>query len=100
MRKRSKKRGNKQKKMGFSRRQFLKACGIAGAALCLPLNWSLGPCRAYAAISGGSLDPASVSKYQTPMLIPPVMPKAGTIMQRGRPIDYYEISMRQFAEQI
>jgi FtsP/CotA-like multicopper oxidase with cupredoxin domain len=36
----------------------------------------------------------------TPLLIPPVMPKAGTVMQRGRPIDYYEISMRQFAEQI
>ena len=35
------------------------------------------------------------------MLIPPVMPRAATITQRGgKPIDYYEISMRQFAQQI
>jgi spore coat protein A len=35
------------------------------------------------------------------MLIPPVMPRAGTINDpMGKPIDYYEISMRQFAQQI
>ena len=41
-----------------------------------------------------------MDKYVTPLLIPPVMPKAGTVMQKGRAVDYYEISMRQFAEQI
>jgi FtsP/CotA-like multicopper oxidase with cupredoxin domain len=56
--------------------------------------------RAQAQIPGGTLNPDGVPKYQTPLLIPPVMPRAGTIMQAGRPIDYYEISMRQFAEQI
>ena len=35
------------------------------------------------------------------MLIPPVMPRAGTItMPGGKPADYYEISMRQFSQQI
>ena len=57
--------------------------------------------RALAAIPGGDLDPANVPKYVTPMLIPPVMPRAGTITMRGgKPADYYEISVKQFAQQI
>ncbi len=37
----------------------------------------------------------------TPLLIPPVMPKAGTIkLKGGKNADYYEISMRQFPQQI
>ena len=57
--------------------------------------------NATAAIPGGSLDPLSVPKYQTPLLIPPVMPKAGVISQKGgKTIDYYEISVRQFPQQI
>jgi len=55
----------------------------------------------YAAIPGGTLDPAAVPKYVTPLLIPPVMPKAGFIHQQGgKSIDCYEISVRQFAQQI
>ena len=54
-----------------------------------------------AAIPGGSLDPADVPKFVTPLLIPPVMPKAATITSPGgKPTDYYEISVRQFPEQI
>jgi len=35
------------------------------------------------------------------MLTPPVMPRAATFSQRGgKPIDYYEISVKQFAQQI
>ena len=56
--------------------------------------------RAQAQIPGGTLLPGDVDKYVTPLLIPPVMPKAATIMRKGNPVDYYEISMRQFAEQI
>jgi spore coat protein A len=55
----------------------------------------------HAAIPGGTLDPLSIPKYLTPLLIPPVMPKAGTIkMMGGMAADYYEISMRQFQQQI
>ena len=57
--------------------------------------------RALAAIPGGDLDPGVVPKYVTPMLIPPVMPRADTITMRGgKPADYYEISVKQFAQQI
>ena len=35
------------------------------------------------------------------MLVPPVMPRAGTITLRGgKNADYYEISMKQFVQQI
>ena len=56
---------------------------------------------ALAQIPGGTLAPGSVPKYVTPLLIPPVMPKAGVIKQQGgKNIDYYEISVRQFSQQI
>jgi FtsP/CotA-like multicopper oxidase with cupredoxin domain len=56
---------------------------------------------ALAQIRGGTLDPLTVPKYQTPLLIPPVMPTAGTITGAGsKPIDYYEISVKQFQQQI
>ena len=81
-----------------SRREFLKVAGISAAALAA-LRLKL--IRAYAQIPGGTLDPLSIPKYQTPMLIPPVMPRAGVIKQMGgKNVDYYEISMRQFAQQI
>jgi FtsP/CotA-like multicopper oxidase with cupredoxin domain len=55
---------------------------------------------ALAQIPGGTLDPGDVGKFVTEMLIPPVMPKAATLSERGKPIDYYEISMAQITEQI
>ena len=66
----------------ISRREFLKL-GVAGGAA-LFLAQVRGKYRVFAQpIPGGTLDPLSVSKYQTPMLIPPVMPEAGTIKQQG-----------------
>jgi len=48
-----------------------------------------------------SLVPTTIPKYVTPLLIPPVMPKADKIVrQGGKNIDYYEISVRQFSQQI
>jgi len=90
-----------QKAAGMSRRGFLKAMGAMGAAYWLGPKLMLGG-KAYAApIPGGTLDPLAVPKFVTPMLIPPVMPRAGTIKQKsGKTIDYYEISMKQFQQQI
>src|SRR4029453_17820061 len=52
-------------------------------------------------LPGGSLDPASIPKYVTPLVIPPAMPMTGKIVQKGgRNIDYYEIAVRQFQQQI
>ena len=49
----------------------------------------------------GVLSGSDIPKFQTPMLIPPVMPRAGTFTQRGgKPADYYEISVRQLEQQI
>jgi len=84
----------------ISRRGFLKLSAAGAAALYVSTHGRFLP-RAFAQIPGGSLDPAGVTKYATPLLIPPAMPRAGTIPNpMGKPIDYYEISMRQFAEQI
>jgi FtsP/CotA-like multicopper oxidase with cupredoxin domain len=85
----------------LSRRTFIKAVGGAGLSFMLFARLPNGETKALAAIPGGTLDLTSVPKYQTPTLIPPVMPKAGTIKQRGgQNIDYYEISMKQFPQQI
>ena len=83
-----------------TRRQFLQIGGAAGAGLFL--YYRNGLPRVFAApIPGGTLDPTSVTKYATPLLIPPAMPRAGTIVLKGgKNADYYEISMRQFPQQI
>lgn len=98
-RKRSK-RINNPVTIAWTRRQVLKAGLISAAGLALPMHFKLP--RAFALpIPGGTLDPVSLPKFTTPMLIPPVMPKAGVIKQQsGKVIDYYEISMRQFKQQI
>ena len=78
----------------ISRRQLLRAGGVAGAGLLIP--WKGGLRSVFAAIPGGSLDPTSIPKYQTPLIIPPAMPKTGRIGEA----DYYEIAVRQFQQQI
>jgi spore coat protein A len=86
----------------FSRRTFIAWAGGAGAGFYLfgRVPGMSAP-AALAQIPGGTLDPTSVPKYQTPMLIPPVMPRADVIRAPGgKPVDYYEISMRQFSQQI
>jgi spore coat protein A, manganese oxidase len=83
----------------LTRRSLLKIGLAGGAALFVP--WRFAPAIARAQIAGGTLTPGEIDKYVTPLLIPPVMPRAGTIPRTGgKPIDYYEISMRQFAQQI
>jgi FtsP/CotA-like multicopper oxidase with cupredoxin domain len=60
-----------------------------------------GSTKAFAQIPGGTLDPTSVAQFTAPLLVPPVMPRAGTIVLRGgQNADYYEISMRQIEQQI
>ncbi len=78
-----------------NRRDLLKASAAAGAALMLPFVWT--PRRAAAAIPGGTLDPGAVPKYQDPLVIPPAMPTT----PGGDPaVDYYEIAVRQFSQQV
>jgi FtsP/CotA-like multicopper oxidase with cupredoxin domain len=82
-----------------SRREFIKLTSLTTVALMVPWKGSFRQVLAQS-IPGGTLDPASVPKYATPLLIPPVMPRARVIPRRGRVVDYYEIAVRQFAQQI
>lgn len=82
----------------FNRRSFLKYTG--GTTLTLFTYGKFGVKEALAAIPGGTLAPGSVPKWQTPLLIPPAMPRAGLLFSNGQLVDYYEISVRQFRQQI
>src|SRR5512133_4083202 len=85
--------------MRLSRRQFLAAGAVTGASLVLP--WQLPVQRALAQVPGGTLPPGSIPKYVTPLVIPPAMPRTSRITRPGaKPIDYYEIAVRQFQQQI
>jgi hypothetical protein len=47
------------------------------------------------------LNPALLPKYVTPLVIPPAMPRTSKLIQRmGKNVDYYEIGVRQFRQQI
>jgi len=89
----------------LTRRQLLKAGAITGAALLVPgagsllLPNGLRSTNALAdAIPGGSLDPTTVPKWVTPLVIPPAMPRQAAIQNDS--IDYYVIAVRQFLQQI
>jgi spore coat protein A len=86
----------------ISRRTFIAWVGGAGAGFYLfgRLPGMSTPI-ALAQVPGGTLDPNDVVKFVTPMLAPPVMPRAAVMTAPGgKPVDYYEISMKQFEQQI
>jgi spore coat protein A, manganese oxidase len=83
----------------ITRRTFLKY--TAATALTWYAFDRFGVLRTLAQIPGGTLDPGLVPKFRTPMLVPPVMPRAAKLVQRGgKNVDYYEISMKQIRQQI
>ena len=91
----------------LNRRDLVKLGAAAGAGLLLPggvdARRLFGGSRArrLAAIRGGTLNPTTIPKYAMPLVVPPAMPKTGTIIQRGSgPVDYYDIAVRQFQQQI
>ncbi len=51
----------------------------------------------FAFVPGGTLDPTTIPKYRDSLPIPEAMPNSGTI---GSNIDYYQIAVRQFKQQI
>jgi spore coat protein A len=82
-----------------TRRRFLQVGSVTGAGLFL--YYRNGLPRVFAqAIPGVTLAPTSVPQFQTPLLIPPQMPRAGILLSGGKLVDYYEIAMRQFQQQI
>jgi bilirubin oxidase len=80
-----------------SRRDFLRTGGLAGAGLFV--SWKAGARRVFALQMSDTLDPFLIPKYQMPLIIPPAMPQATT--RRPDPnLDYYEIAVREFDQQI
>ena len=85
----------------ITRRSFLKLSGAGVLSLYAASRGKFLRQVFAAPIPGGTLDPLSVPKYQTPLLIPPAMPRAGKVKRSmAKNIDYYEIAMRQFPQQI
>jgi spore coat protein A len=83
----------------FTRKQLLQYGAAAGASMYLPLRFGLP--IAYAQVPGGTLPPGDITKYVTPLVIPPAMPRTSVLQQgRGRPVSYYEIAVRQFSQHI
>jgi spore coat protein A, manganese oxidase len=65
------------------------------------LLWRYGGLPASAQPSAlGVLDPGSIPKYVTPLVIPPAMPRTAAPPQLRGGVDYYEIAVRQFEQQI
>ena len=85
---------------GITRRRFLQSGAAAGAAIALPLRVGFGGTRAEAA-TAELLEPGSIPKYVMPLVIPPAMPRSKRLRRRGKgDVDYYEIAVRQFSQQI
>ena len=87
-----------------ARRMFIKTVGTAGAALLLPVKAfsrvNFLP-LATAQLAGGSLPPGQIPKYRTALFIPPAMPRTSVLQDaHGHNIDYYEIAVRQFQQQM
>ncbi len=84
----------------ITRRQFLKYGAAGGAVLVVPWRVdrpaSAAVLRAFAQppLPGGEID-----KYELPLIIPPAMPQTAAA-RLPRNVDYYEIAVRQFAQQI
>jgi FtsP/CotA-like multicopper oxidase with cupredoxin domain len=75
-----------------TRRRLLVAGSVGGATLLLPAGISWAAARLLAP----SLDPDTIPKYVTPLVIPPAMPP----VQTGLGVDQYVIGVRQFAQQV
>jgi FtsP/CotA-like multicopper oxidase with cupredoxin domain len=84
-----------------SRREFIKIGTAAGGGLYLSTVFGGVRRVLHAAIPGGTLDPVDILKYATPLLVPPAMPRSGKVkVKKAKNIDYYEIAVRQFPQQI
>ncbi len=84
----------------INRRSFIKY--VSGTGFLYFAGGPGGIRRAFAQpLPGGTLDPAVIPKYQTPLLIPPAMPRAGKLkVKAAKNIDLYEIAVRQFVQQV
>src|SRR5437763_1041743 len=79
-----------------TRRQLLKATTVGGAALLVPTAY-LVRTPAYAdPVPGGTLDPKTITKYVTPLYVPPAL----TARSGPGGVDAYEIAVRQVNQRV
>ncbi|MFZ3168295.1 MAG: multicopper oxidase [Candidatus Methanoperedens sp.] len=81
--------------MRVDRRTFVKMVGATAGALAFGGSFMKYIQLADAQIPEGSLDPTTIDKYVTKLVIPPEMPPTAV----GK-VKYYEIAVRQFQQQI
>jgi len=70
--------------------------------LAATLAFALSSSSAVGQVPGGTLDPTTIPQFVTPLVIPPAMPETGRIGRLPVPffIDYYEIAVSQFQQQV
>ena len=73
----------------------IKSRVLAGVFICTPLVAAIQTATA-APLPGGTLDPLTIPKYVSPLVIPPVMKDAAG----GNSTNDYDIAVRQFKQQI
>ena len=74
---------------------MVKAGIVTGSAVLVPSALRAG--SALAAVPGGTLDPATIPKYVTPLFIPPAMPRDIAV---DNAVDCYTVAARRFRQQI
>ena len=80
----------------IARRHVVKGAVAGGAGLFVPAGSAAAGIQPVAGRS--TLDPRTIDKYVMPLVVPPVMPRAG--QGSGALLDYYSIGARQFRQQI
>ena len=80
----------------ITRRRFLQLTATASGVF-LTTRFSFP--TALAEKATGTLNVHRIPKYQMPLIIPPAMPVTSEL-KLGGPVDYYEIAVRQFQQQI
>jgi len=84
----------------MERRTFLKLTSAGALGLFVPLSIGAARLVQAAPIPGGTLTPGSIAKWSAPLFVPPPMPRAGIKRSGATDVDYYEISVRQFRQQV
>jgi spore coat protein A len=85
---------------GMTRRRLLQYGAAAGAGMFVPWRHSENA-LARVGVAPELLDPTTVPMYVRPLVVPPPMPQTSQISGADSDfIDYYEIAVRQFQQQI
>jgi spore coat protein A, manganese oxidase len=83
----------------LTRRQLVRYGAGAGVALFAP--WQLSTRGALASpLTAPTLPGADIPKYRLPLIVPPAMPRTSILRRGGMNVDYYEIAVRQFDQQV